>query len=282
LNLTESIRHIIKQLKPVYSEQEGGAIARLLIEHFGYNLSPVARLEPHILSEEEKLQIDFWVNELLNNKPVQYVLGYGWFMDRKIFVNEHCLIPRQETEELVVEILKDTKKNFHSNILDIGTGSGCIALSLAKELNDAKIYASDISNHALQIAQKNSNIYKAEITFIEDNILLPDYSKFPSFNIIVSNPPYVREQEKKNMLANVLDFEPSLALFVSDNDPLLYYKAIINFSVIKLIKSGKLYFEINEIYGKEITQLLKEHGFNNVVLIKDIHGKDRIIKALKL
>ena len=282
LKLTEGIRHIIKSINPVYTEQEGSSIARLLVEHLGYKSGPVARIENKDLEEFEISQLEHWIKDLLTNKPVQYVLRYSWFMDRKIFVNENCLIPRQETEEIVLEILKNTEKTFSGNILDIGTGSGCISVSLAMELNFAQIFASDISKGALEVAQRNSFINNVNIEFLHDDVLDPDYSKFPAFDLIVSNPPYVRLLEREKMQSNVLDFEPSDALFVPDNDPLLFYKAIIEFSIKKLNKGGKLYLEINEVFGEEIKIVLHQNDFINITLIKDIHGKDRIIKAQKL
>ncbi|MCF8378845.1 MAG: peptide chain release factor N(5)-glutamine methyltransferase [Bacteroidales bacterium] len=281
MNLTESIRYIIKKLKPVYSEQEGRSVARLMLEHLEYDLSPVAMLENPFLSEKQLLQLELWIRELLKNKPIQYILGYTWFMDKKIYVNEHCLIPRQETEELVIEILKETDRTLKLNILDIGTGSGCIAVSLAGELKLARVYASDISSEAINMAERNSVLYKSNIRFIPDNILSPDVSKYPSFDVIVSNPPYVRMQEKEQMLPHVLNYEPSIALFVPNDDPLVFYKAIITFSNNKLNKKGRLYFEINEMFGEEMKVILLQNGFDNICLLQDIHGKNRIIKAQK-
>lgn len=281
MKLTKGIRHIIKSINPVYSEKEGGSIARLLVENLGYESGPVARAENKDFAEFEISQIEYWIKELLTKKPVQYVFGYSWFMDRKIFVNEHCLIPRQETEEIVSEILKNTVKTFSGNILDVGTGSGCISVSLAKELIFAQIFASDISTGALEVAQRNSFINNANIEFLHDNVLDPDYTKFPAFDIIVSNPPYVRLLEREKMQLNVLDFEPSEALFVPDDDPLLFYRAIIEFSLKKLKKGGELYFEINEVFGDEIRKMLHQNGFVKIILKKDIHDKDRIIKAQK-
>jgi len=268
-------------LKPVYSKQEATSIARLLLEDLGYNPHLISQQEEEILDKNEIGQLEKWIQELLRNKPVQYVLGYSWFMDKKIFVNEHCLIPRQETEELVLEIIKNKAKNFDGNILDIGCGSACIDISFANKFPHAKCYASDISKQALAIGQRNSFINDSGISFILDDILNPDYSKYPNADIIVSNPPYVRILEKDKMQKNVLDFEPHNALFVPDEDPLIFYRSIMEFSKNKLNKKGELYFEINEVFGNELRDLLNEKGFINILLLKDIHGKDRIIKAQK-
>lgn len=268
-------------LKPVYTEQEATSIAKLLLEDFGYNVQLLVQNEEEVLDKSEISQIQKWIEELHTNKPVQYVLGYSWFMDNKIYVNEHCLIPRQETEELVLEIIGNTNKFFDGNILDIGTGSACISVILKSNFPKAMLFASDISTQSLSIAQRNSFIYNSEIKFIEDNILNPDFSKYPNCDIIVSNPPYVRLLEKEEMQKNVLDYEPHQALFVADEEALLFYRSIIAFSLKKLNKKGKLYFEINEVFGNEISNLLHENAFINIEIIKDIHDKDRMIKAEK-
>lgn len=191
------------------------------------------------------------------------------------------LIPRPETEELVDWIIKENKNEKKTlNILDIGTGSGCIAISLAKNL-DANITALDISKKALNIAQQNANENAVSINFSIKNILEnQDLILAEKQDIIVSNPPYVREQEKKQLFKNVLDYEPHLALFVKDNNPLLFYNAIANFALKNLKPNGKLYFEINEFLGNETVNLLHEKGFKNVLLKKDIFGKNRMIKVI--
>lgn len=175
----------------------------------------------------------------------------------------------------------EIRKRIRGKILDIGTGSGCIAISLSIEMPAANVWASDVSAGSLSLAKKNIEKYETKISLIHDDILEADKSKYPeSIDIIVSNPPYIRNMEKEKMHPNVLEFEPHLALFVNDNDPLLFYRKITNFAIEKLKKEGKLYFEINEAFGKEVTELLDSSGFGKIQLIKDIHGKDRFIASV--
>lgn len=219
--------------------------------------------------------------------PLQYIIGETEFYDLPFLVDENVLIPRPETEELVewiieeVQSLKfkvqsDAQKDI--NILDIGTGSGCIAIALAKNLPNANIWALDISKKALYIAKKNAKINDVDIQFLNNDILT--LKKLPiKFDIIVSNPPYVRELEKEEIKANVLDHEPHLALFVKNNDPLLFYDKIADFALNNLKKNGVLFFEINQYQGKETLELLKNKGFKNTDLKKDIFGNDRMVKT---
>lgn len=219
---------------------------------------------------------------LKNHEPIQYIIGETEFYGLPFKVNKHTLIPRPETEELVEWILcefsnqQSTIKN--QQFLDIGTGSGCIAISLAKNLPNSKICALDISEEALKIARENAEMNKVEVNFFQTDILktktLPK-----KFNIIVSNPPYVRELEKKWMQQNVLNYEPDSALFVTDNDPLLFYRAISKLAKQHLQPNGNLFFEINEYLANELTELLKSENFKNIEVKKDIFGKDRMLKC---
>jgi release factor glutamine methyltransferase len=213
--------------------------------------------------------------------PVQYILGETEFYGRKFFVNENVLIPRCETEELVDLIINENRSNS-INILDIGTGSGCIAVSLDCELPDARVYAIDISTVALKIATQNNDYNKANVLFAEYDIL--GNVEFPhdtKFEVIVSNPPYVRTSEKQYMHANVLEHEPHIALFVEDSSPLIYYEACLRFAENYLADRGKIYVEINEFLGAETLALFRNYGYD-AVLIKDLSGKDRIIKAMSM
>lgn len=194
-------------------------------------------------------------------------------------VNENVLIPRPETEELVDWIIEDQKKDKQSiTILDIGTGSGCIAISLAKKIPEAKVYAMDISEQAIQVARDNAKKNQADITFIKADILEVK-ELFQDFDIIVSNPPYVRELEKKEMRSNVLDNEPQRALFVSDNEPLLFYKKITDLAKEKLKENGGLYFEINQYLGVETKNMIESKGFKSVEVRKDLYDNERMIRA---
>jgi release factor glutamine methyltransferase len=221
------------------------------------------------------------LSKLKKEIPIQYILGETEFFDLKFKVNNKVLIPRPETEELIEWVLKNSKlktQNSKLNILDIGTGSGCIAISLAKNLPNAEVYAIDISSEAIKIAQKNAEINKVSVNFIETDILKIEELQY-TFDIIVSNPPYVRELEKEKMHQNVLANEPHLALFVENDNPLLFYDKIADLAKSYLTKNGNLYFEINQYLGKETVDLLKSKGFNTIELKKDLFDVDRMIKA---
>ncbi|MCF6280551.1 MAG: peptide chain release factor N(5)-glutamine methyltransferase [Flavobacteriaceae bacterium] len=214
------------------------------------------------------------LKKLQKEIPIQYIIGTTEFYGLPFYVNEHVLIPRPETEELVSWILDGTKPK---TILDIGTGSGCVAISLAKNLKNTEVWALEISKDALKIAQKNAKLNNVDVNFLNKDILtlktLPQ-----QFDIIVSNPPYVRMQEKQEIKNNVLDNEPHLALFVDDNNPLLFYDKIADIAIKNLTKNGVLFFEINQYLGEETVALLKNKGFMTIELRKDIFGNDRMIK----
>jgi len=219
------------------------------------------------------------LNDLIDQKPIQYILNKTTFYGLDFIVNTDVLIPRPETEELVDWIINDNKSIKNLNILDIGTGSGCIAISLAKNLDKSNVTALDISKQAIKTANKNADNNKVFIDFIEEDILNSNYQFTNKLDVIVSNPPYVRDLEKQEINDNVLKNEPHLALFVSDENPLLFYNAIADFSLKNLKENGILYFEINQYLGKETVDLLKIKGFKNIILKKDIFNNDRMIKA---
>ena len=248
------------------------------------------QLEPELtIAKSETNQLLEVLELLKQHKPIQYIFGETDFFGLKFKVNKHVLIPRQETEELVALILNDIKKLEQNQeqltILDIGTGSGCIAISLAKNLPKARVFALDISEKALEIARHNAKQNNINVTFIEANIL--DKSIWDSvflnseFDIIVSNPPYVRNSEKEEIKSNVLDNEPHLALFVSDENPLIFYKTITEFAKNNLRPNGSLCFEINQYLGEETMRLLENSIFENVELLKDLNGNNRIVKGIK-
>ena len=219
------------------------------------------------------------IERLEKNEPIQYILGEADFYGLKFKVNESVLIPRQETELLVHEIVSKVKPR--GTLLDIGTGSGCISVSIAKNLPDLKVWAVDISFDALEVAQKNAMLNNIEVEFVQDDILLGCPKVQQQFDVIVSNPPYVTQKQKEKMHANVLDYEPGLALFVSDDDPLIYYKAILKFAQTRLIHNGLLFIEINEIYGEETAGLFREDKYVQIEIIKDLNGKNRFVKGTK-
>ena len=276
------------------------------------------------ISESQLLKFNFAIKELKQYKPIQYILGKADFYGLKFIVNQHVLIPRTETEELVQLIIDSEKTGIsneesrikvgkgtenqesrvenqesgienqeasdfafhnahltsHISILDIGTGSGCISISLKKGISSAKIYASDISEEALEVAKQNAIMNNVAVDFFQHDILT-ESKRFPvkelKFDIIVSNPPYIRISEKEQMQNSVLDHEPHLALFVHGNDPLLFYRSIADFALKNLKENGKLYFEINQAFGPETKQMLETKGFKNIVLVKDLSNNNRIV-----
>lgn len=234
------------------------------------------------ISIKEAAEFQNALIRLKENEPIQYIVGETEFSGLPFKVNKHTLIPRPETEELVQWIVddfqKDEKKRNEFKILDIGTGSGCIAISLAKHLADAEVSAIDISEEALQLATENAELNGVKVNFICNDILTTKALPY-KYDLIVSNPPYVRELEKSKMMPNVVNFEPDIALFVKDDDALLFYRAIARLALHHLKLSGKLYFEINEYLGEELFQLLSEEGFKGIQLKKDIYGKDRMLKC---
>lgn len=221
------------------------------------------------------------VSELKKQKPIQQILGKTDFYGLEFTVNEHVLIPRPETEELVHWVVKDNKLSpSELKILDIGTGSGCIAISLAKNLPGSEVFAIDVSKEALNVGRKNAILNNVEVEFMEMDILKT--SQLPSqFDVIVSNPPYVRALEKETIKKNVLEYEPHLALFVDNVNPLLFYNKISKLSIDSLKDKRSLYFEINQYLGMEVVELLREAGFKKIELSKDMFGNDRFIKCIK-
>jgi len=286
--------HFFNTLKNIQDEQEIESFFFILTEYL-HNLKRVdVALNPNFkLSDEEVNKWNAILAELLQEKPIQYITGEAWFYGLQFEVNENALIPRPETEELVEWIIESQKSKVQSQkleILDIGTGTGCIPISLKANLPQANVLAIDVSVKALTVAKKNAQSNKVEVNFIEANILeVEDLSQLTSsiihhpssYNIIVSNPPYVRNLEKQEIKKNVLDFEPHLALFVEDTDALLFYRKIAQLALKNLSPNGLLFFEINQYLGKETVELLKNLGFKNIELKKDMYGNDRMIRCKK-
>lgn len=283
--------NFLQELSLLYDEKEIESFFYIVLESF-HNLKRIdLALNPDM--EMDAMQLLRWENvldELKKEKPIQYILGRTEFYGLPFLVNESTLIPRPETEELVEWVVVESQKSKVENlkILDIGTGSGCVAISLAKNIPNAEVFAIDVSEKALITAKKNAEINNVEVNFITTNILeindlkeiTTHNSKFIThFDIIVSNPPYVRNLEKALIKPNVLEYEPHLALFVEDNDALLFYRKIAQLAKKNLSENGQLYFEINQYLGKETVALLEGMGFKNIVLKKDIYGNDRIIKC---
>jgi release factor glutamine methyltransferase len=221
------------------------------------------------------------LERLLHHEPIQYIINESWFYDIPLYVNNDVLIPRPETEELVNWIIKDNEKNENISLLDIGTGSGCIPVILKRKLPHAAIHACDVSPAALEVAKKNAEKYQLSIHFFQTNFLdETQWSQLPETNIIVSNPPYVPHKDKNQMRANVLQYEPHIALFVQDESALIFYHAIALYGKKKLNRGGIIYVEIHESLGQEVVALFQQNGFI-AELKKDMQGKDRIVKAVK-
>ncbi|MCH2196064.1 peptide chain release factor N(5)-glutamine methyltransferase [Kordia sp.] len=276
-----------KELDEIYGKNEVDSFFFMLTEdYFGIERFTLA-LDPDIvITKEQETSIFSALSELRLEKPIQHILGKAHFYGLEFTVNEHTLIPRPETEELITFILEKAKyaTNKNLSILDIGTGSGCIAIALKKKLPYAKVFAIDISENALEVAQKNAKDNDVEVQFVQADVLsLNDLHIFKNndepFHIIVSNPPYVRNLEKAEMRKNVLEYEPDSALFVEDNNPLVFYDKIANLAMKYLKINGSLYFEINQYLGKEMIDLLDGKQFQNIELRKDIFGVDRMLKA---
>ena len=267
----------IQTLTPIYDATEAESFFYLILENRLQMKRVDLALHPEIEFSESQLQdYNDILKKLEQQIPIQYILGSTSFYGLEFEVNENVLIPRPETEELVSWILSNHDSSTHLKILDIGTGSGCIAIALAKNLPNAQVFAIDVSEKALATAKNNADRNEVKVNFIKQDILSTEILE-QSFDIIVSNPPYVRNLEKDEIKQNVLAHEPHLALFVEDQNALIFYDKIANLSQRHLNPNGQLYFEINQYLGKEMVQLLEQKGFSAVELRKDIYDNDRMI-----
>ncbi|BAV08402.1 release factor glutamine methyltransferase [Filimonas lacunae] len=283
MTVQEAYKRTQEQLAGLYDSREATNIAELVIVHIT-GLSRTDRLihGTRSLTHSEANQLTLYTLQLLQSMPLQYVLEEAWFANMPFLVNAHVLIPRPETEELVEWIVQEATHLPAPALLDIGTGSGCIPIAIKKQLPQAQVHALDISLQALAVARQNAAKLEAAVTFHQADILQPaNWTTFPVFDVVVSNPPYIREMEKVAMHSNVLEHEPHLALFVPDRDALLFYRTIAVFAQQHLKAQGLLFFEINEALGEETVQLLAHNGFTQIELKKDMQGKDRMIKAVK-
>jgi release factor glutamine methyltransferase len=282
MKIKEYRTHFIQELSPIYDAGEVESFFYLILEEKNQLKRIDLALNPDLTFSNEEMQLWNSILEQLHQEiPIQYLLGKTSFYGLDFEVNSAVLIPRPETEELVEWIISYDQIHKSTNplrILDIGTGSGCIAISLAKNIPNAQVFAIDVSKKALVTAKKNAEINDVNVTFIEKNILETNDLE-QQFDIIVSNPPYVRELEKQEIKKNVLDNEPHLALFVEDNDALVFYRKIAELAQKNLSERGQLFFEINQYLGKEMIELLEKRGFKNIELRKDIYGNDRMIKG---
>jgi release factor glutamine methyltransferase len=286
--------HFNKSLKHLYPTSEIDSFFFLILEEYmGLKRIDIALKSDFLIDKKSLNLMQIATKQLEQEIPIQYIIGKTEFFGLPFHVNKEVLIPRPETEELVEQVLKkvsliktcnssknETIKEKQLKVLDIGTGSGCIAISLKKQLPSSEVSALDVSNKALRVAKKNAFLNNVDINFVHQDILKTnDLDKL--YDVIISNPPYVRELEKKEIKNNVLNNEPHIALFVDNKNPLLFYNKIAELAKKFLIKNGQLHFEINQYLGKETIKLLAEKGFKNIQLKKDIFGNDRIITAFK-
>ncbi|MBS3768941.1 MAG: peptide chain release factor N(5)-glutamine methyltransferase [Bacteroidales bacterium] len=274
------ISHIKNELHEIYPEKEINSLTEIILHHV-VKLKKTDLLinREQTITHQQLKKIEDITKQLKKQKPIQQILGETEFYNITLKIEPHILIPRQETEELVDWVLKDVASE-KKNILDIGTGSGCIAIALAKNLPGSIVTAVDYKPEILDAAKENALLNGVHIRFILADILQDDLPP-GQYDLIVSNPPYVRNSEKKFMSQNVLNYEPSEALFVEDEDPLIFYRKIIHLAGKHLVDNGFLYFEINEYLGEETVRLLEKHGFNEICLKKDLNNKNRMIKAQK-
>ncbi|MGN1375728.1 MAG: peptide chain release factor N(5)-glutamine methyltransferase [Prevotella sp.] len=275
-------RQIIDTLATIYDRREATALADYMLDRC-FNLSKADSLCGAVesLTANDSLKVASIVKRLLQHEPIQYIIGNEYFYNRCFNVRQGVLIPRPETEELCRIIIEDSTDNKPEHILDIGTGSGCIAITLALEIYDSRVTAWDISDDALKIARDNAAHLNADIDFHKKDILQKQDEPPQKWDIIVSNPPYVRESEQPAMPLNVLHYEPDTALFVKDSDPLVFYKAISDYASRHLRNGGRLYFEINEALAADTANVIETYGLTNTEIMKDIYGKERFIRCCK-
>ena len=276
-------RQIIRDFSQVYPDGEAQALARWLFEEcFGLNQTDILLDKDNDLSADDIVKLQEFVRRLLCHEPIQYILGHTTFCGHRFITAPGALIPRPETEQLVRHILEHPMTaGFSGSLLDIGTGTGCIALSLALALPKVSVTAWDVSPAALDVAQRNADMYPEAKVVIEKADVLSPPADERLWDIIVSNPPYVRQCEAADMEHNVLDYEPHLALFVPDTDPLLFYRAIAEYASAHLRNGGQLWFEINQYLGMETAHLIEEYGFTDVSIINDSYGNPRFLSSIK-
>ena len=283
-NILRNIREdYISTLSGIYDHNELINIFRMLCyEYLGLKPAIAVLSLDESISSSAFERFNFALQELKRNKPVQYIIGKADFFDLSLKVNEDVLIPRPETEELLKWILDDHSNANALKILDVGTGSGCIAIGLKRNMPSSDISGMDISENALICASENALLCDTEINFLKADILNEfHWGTFPEYDIIVSNPPYVRLSEKRLMRSNVLDYEPGTALFVDDDNPMIFYKKLMEFSMDHLMAGGKIYFELNEVTGRELPELAKKYDYSNVEIRTDLRGKLRMARIIK-
>jgi len=282
MTIHESRRLLIEKITPIYDSNEASSIADLVIEHItGLDRKSRIGVGNDSLSASQLDQLQKAIARLIKQEPVQYILHESWFCGLKFYVDKNVLIPRPETEELVEWIISNLKFPLRKlKILDIGSGSGCIPITLKRKIRKADIWSCDINEAALLVARRNANTLGADVNFLLlDFLQTSERNGLPVFDIIVSNPPYIPEKDKMKMHSNVVDYEPHTALFVRDNDPLVFYKAIATFGKTSLSPTGHIFLEIHEDYSAAVQELFLSAGYLSVEIKKDMQGKDRMVKV---
>lgn len=296
MKIGEAERYLGDQLKTIYDEGEASTITAMILENItSLSRSQLASNRDTQLLTDQERQFNEFIPRLLQHEPVQYILGKTWFQGMELFVNKSVLIPRPETEELVQWVLKDVqaaginvfdKKHSEADettklkILDVGTGSGCIALALKKAMPKAEVWGCDVSEEALNVARRNGSALDIRVDFQGMDFLDIEQQKLlPTTDIIVSNPPYVPLNNKEQMHKNVVDYEPYAALFVPDNKTLIFYEALSQFGKKRLYNNGSMYMEIHEDLGQDVLELFRKEGYSNVELKKDMQGKNRMVRV---
>ncbi len=281
MTVQEATYYVLKQLRAIYEESETAQVTDWVMEKItGSKKTERMLYKNSTLSHDEEIQLRSYTERLMQHEPVQYILNESWFCGLKFYVDKTVLIPRPETEELVEWIISNCKFPVDElKILDIGSGSGCIPISLKRRLKKAEVWSCDINSDALAVSQKNAAALGTDVNFmLLDFLNTAEQAKLPVFDVIVSNPPYVPEKDKTTMKPNVLGYEPATALFVPDNDPLVFYKAIAKFGKGHLSKEGSIYCEIHEDIGDAVVRLFNFYGFTTQ-LKKDMQQKDRMIRS---
>jgi release factor glutamine methyltransferase len=288
VQIREAYQELRMAMSVMYDLRESASIADMVMEEIsGWERSLRIIHHNEELSEAQLERFQQCSRELLHGRPIQYVLGHAWFAGMRFKVDERVLIPRPETEELV-EIVRNIYRNKHQaenyqiRMLDIGTGSGCIAIALKRYFEDWKVTAMDKSKKAIELAMFNAELLGTDIKFVEADILIEAWNDHkPSFDIMVSNPPYIPDEDKQDMALHVLKHEPHMALFTENEDPLIFYKAIVNFSLHHLYRGGMLFFETHASYAHEVASWMESNEFEQVTVLQDMQGKDRIVYGIK-
>jgi release factor glutamine methyltransferase len=285
MTIQVAYQQLMVQLYEIYDDREAANIADMVIEAVSGQRKIDRIMNKDLpLTKPQEGRLTTYTEQLLQHKPVQYILNEAWFANMKLYVDENVLIPRPETEELVDWIVKDIRAQPRRAdkfcMLDIGTGSGCIPITIKKQLPAHLVTAIDVSEEALYVARKNAADQQVQVAFLQlDFLNNRDREQLEKFDIIISNPPYIKQSEEGSMAGNVLRYEPLLALFVPDENALIFYEAIARFGKDHLAQKGSIYVEINEALGQQVIELFKQHGFAEVEIRKDLQGKDRMVKA---